>query len=188
MTGISKSPVQCFYDFSVVNNSSIVKILRFFSSRSDLLDYFLKATYTWPTLRTQFWTAMRDRTVIPGGVFRLVEMDRLSEVLTTTIMTMSNDLDYGGSRHHWDVSQYLPDYTAQHPRRQLSSHSPSWVPEISLWNYNAVIIACLSLFVIPFLMTSDTWKVCFALHVNICIHLLRQKLIPVKHKYHYQYE
>jgi hypothetical protein len=29
-----------------------------------------------------------------------------------------------GSRHLWNVSQFLPDYTAQHPRRQSSSY---WV-------------------------------------------------------------
>jgi hypothetical protein len=27
----------------------------------------------------------------------------------------------GGSKHLWNVGQFLPDYTAQHPRRQSSS-------------------------------------------------------------------
>jgi hypothetical protein len=30
-------------------------------------------------------------------------------------------LDDGGSKHLWQVSQYLPDYTVQQPRRQSSS-------------------------------------------------------------------
>jgi hypothetical protein len=30
-------------------------------------------------------------------------------------------LDDGGSKYVWKVSQFLPDYTAQHPRRQSSS-------------------------------------------------------------------
>jgi hypothetical protein len=28
-----------------------------------------------------------------------------------------------GSKHIWNVGQFLPDYTAQHPRRQSSSYS-----------------------------------------------------------------
>jgi hypothetical protein len=30
--------------------------------------------------------------------------------------------DDGGSKHLWDVGQFLPDYTALHPRRQPSPH------------------------------------------------------------------
>jgi hypothetical protein len=33
--------------------------------------------------------------------------------------------------HLWNVGQFLPDYTAQHPRRKASSYSPSWESEIS---------------------------------------------------------
>jgi hypothetical protein len=36
-----------------------------------------------------------------------------------------------GSKHPWNVSQYLPDYTVQHPRRQPSSYSSPWEPEMS---------------------------------------------------------
>jgi hypothetical protein len=39
--------------------------------------------------------------------------------------------DDGGSKHIWSVGKLLPDYTAQHPRRQSSSYSPPWEPEIS---------------------------------------------------------
>jgi hypothetical protein len=37
----------------------------------------------------------------------------------------------GGSKYLWNVGNLLPDYTAQQPRKQLSSYSPPWEPEIS---------------------------------------------------------
>jgi hypothetical protein len=37
----------------------------------------------------------------------------------------------GGSKHIWNVGKLLPDYTEQQPRRQPSSYSPPWEPEIS---------------------------------------------------------
>jgi hypothetical protein len=44
-------------------------------------------------------------------------------------------------KHLWNVGKLLPDYTAQHPRRQPSSYSPPWKPQIShfsdafsIWN------------------------------------------------------
>jgi hypothetical protein len=40
--------------------------------------------------------------------------------------------DDGGSKHLWNVSKLLPDYTAQQPRRQSCSYSPLWEPQISL--------------------------------------------------------
>jgi hypothetical protein len=40
--------------------------------------------------------------------------------------------DDGGSKHLWNVSKLLPDYTVQPPRRQQSSYSPLWEPAISL--------------------------------------------------------
>jgi hypothetical protein len=39
--------------------------------------------------------------------------------------------DDGGNKHLWNVDQCLPYYTAQHPRRQSSSYSTPWEPEIS---------------------------------------------------------
>jgi hypothetical protein len=39
--------------------------------------------------------------------------------------------DFGDSKHLWNFGKLLPDYTAQHPRRQSSSYSPPWEPEIS---------------------------------------------------------
>jgi hypothetical protein len=38
--------------------------------------------------------------------------------------------DDGGSKNLWNVSKLLPDYTAEHLRRQ-SSYSPLWESEIS---------------------------------------------------------
>jgi hypothetical protein len=34
-------------------------------------------------------------------------------------------------KHLWNVGQLLPDHMAQHPRRQSSSYSLPWEPEIS---------------------------------------------------------
>jgi hypothetical protein len=39
--------------------------------------------------------------------------------------------DDGGSKHLWNIRKLLPDYTAQHSRRQSSSYSPPWEPKIS---------------------------------------------------------
>jgi hypothetical protein len=69
----------------------------------------------------------------------------VSEVLTASIIRVMialmmealntsetyDHLDNRGSKHLWNVSKLLPDYTAQHPRRQSSSYSPLWEPEIS---------------------------------------------------------
>jgi hypothetical protein len=38
--------------------------------------------------------------------------------------------DDGGSKDLWNVGKLLPDYTALQPRRQPSSNSPSWEPQI----------------------------------------------------------
>jgi hypothetical protein len=39
--------------------------------------------------------------------------------------------DDGGRKRLWNVSQFLPDYVVQHPRRQSFSFLLSWEPEIS---------------------------------------------------------
>jgi hypothetical protein len=39
--------------------------------------------------------------------------------------------DDDGSKHLWNVGPFLPDHTTQHPRRQSSSYSPPWEPEVS---------------------------------------------------------
>jgi hypothetical protein len=38
--------------------------------------------------------------------------------------------DDGGSKDLWNVDKFLPDYTALQPRRQPSSDSPPWKPQI----------------------------------------------------------
>jgi hypothetical protein len=40
--------------------------------------------------------------------------------------------DDGGSKDLWNVGKRLPDYTALQPRRQPSSYSPPWEPQILL--------------------------------------------------------
>jgi hypothetical protein len=57
------------------------------------------------------------------------------------------DLDDAGSKHLWNVGQFLPDYMAQHPRRHasptLSECVIGWVPRISqsVASHNAVQVA-----------------------------------------------
>jgi hypothetical protein len=36
--------------------------------------------------------------------------------------------DVGGGKHLWNVGKLLPDYTTQHPKRQLSSYMSPWEP------------------------------------------------------------
>jgi hypothetical protein len=38
--------------------------------------------------------------------------------------------DDGGSKYLWNVDKLLPDYTVLQPRRQQSSYSPPWEPQI----------------------------------------------------------
>jgi hypothetical protein len=38
----------------------------------------------------------------------------------------------GGSKDLWDIGKLLPDYMALQPRRQPSSYSPQWEPQILL--------------------------------------------------------
>jgi hypothetical protein len=40
--------------------------------------------------------------------------------------------DDGGSKHLWNVGKLLSDYTVLQPRRQPSSYSPPWEPQILL--------------------------------------------------------
>jgi hypothetical protein len=50
------------------------------------------------------------------------------------------------SKHLWNAGQLLPYYTAQHPRRQPSSYSSPWEPEISLhWECSAVTTCILNI-------------------------------------------
>jgi hypothetical protein len=43
--------------------------------------------------------------------------------------------DDGGSKDLWNVGKLLPDYTALQPRRQPSSYSPPWEPQILLKHF-----------------------------------------------------
>jgi hypothetical protein len=51
----------------------------------------------------------------------------VSRMLSRVIWKFTDVLpDDGGSKHLWNVGKRLSAYTAQHPRRQTSSYSPSW--------------------------------------------------------------
>jgi len=56
----------------------------------------------------------------------LTDVPEVLSASTTRAMSPEN----GGSKHLWNVDQLLPEYTAQHSRRQTSC-SPLWEPEIS---------------------------------------------------------
>jgi hypothetical protein len=42
--------------------------------------------------------------------------------------------DDGGIKYPWNVGKLLPDYTAQQLRKQTTSYSPPWEPQIPLNN------------------------------------------------------
>jgi hypothetical protein len=54
------------------------------------------------------------------------------DVATCNLVEIGDRPDDGGSKHLWNFGQFLRAYTAQDPRRQLSSYFPPWEPEISL--------------------------------------------------------
>jgi hypothetical protein len=45
----------------------------------------------------------------------------------------------GGNKHLWNVGNILPDYTALQLRRQKSTYSPPWEPEISLGSESSIL-------------------------------------------------
>jgi hypothetical protein len=47
--------------------------------------------------------------------------------------------DDGGSKDFWNIGKLLPDYTALQPRRQPSSYSLPWEPQILLIQYSLVM-------------------------------------------------
>jgi hypothetical protein len=49
----------------------------------------------------------------------------------------ANRPNVGGSKHLWNVGKILPDYTALQFRRQQSSYSPMWEPEIQPTSFYA---------------------------------------------------
>jgi hypothetical protein len=61
----------------------------------------------------------------------------VSSISPTVKMQSSGMLcnDDGGSKHLWNVGQFLPDYMTQHRRRQSSLYSSPWEPEILQSNY-----------------------------------------------------
>jgi hypothetical protein len=69
--------------------------------------------------------------------------------------------DDGGNKHLWNVGKFLPDNMAQRPRRQPSSYSSPWEPEISP-NYEMFIhINCLSPYFDKYLQWSITCFIFF---------------------------
>jgi hypothetical protein len=79
----------------------------------------------------------------------LGKLPREMQVIRREKMTVFWDVapcdrpDDGGSKHFWNVGKLLPDYMAQHSRRQSSSYSLPWEPEISSRRWEDNIKICL---------------------------------------------
>jgi hypothetical protein len=72
--------------------------------------------------------------------------------------------DDGGSKLLWNISQYLPDYMVQHPRRQPSSYLSLWQPEISPRRQPFVDLSglsCLSSFLVFVLINPESGESCY---------------------------
>jgi hypothetical protein len=63
-----------------------------------------------------------------SGMLRRVLSLKLTDGLKVLTAMRPDD---GGSKHLWNFGQFLPDYTAQHTRRQSPSYSKQWEPGIS---------------------------------------------------------
>jgi hypothetical protein len=57
---------------------------------------------------------------------------KLKMVVFWVVAPCSDRPDDGGSKDLWNVGTTLPDYTVLQPRRQPSSYSPPWEPQILL--------------------------------------------------------
>jgi hypothetical protein len=51
-----------------------------------------------------------------------------------TLFLVVVDIDRRCHYHSWNIGQFLPDYMAQHPRRQPSSYLSPWETDISPFN------------------------------------------------------
>jgi hypothetical protein len=76
------------------------------------------------------------------AVFWVVASSSLAEVYwrVRSSCCLHQGVD-GGSNNFWNVGKLLPDYISQHPRRQPSSYSPPWEPEISRGSYMSTMRA-----------------------------------------------
>jgi hypothetical protein len=73
----------------------------------------------------------------------------------------------GGSKDLWNVGKLLPDYTALQPRRQPSSYSPPWEPQILPSKSVCYIFYTLTLFItfISVLTWCQTFKIPAVMYV-----------------------
>jgi hypothetical protein len=64
----------------------------------------------------------------------MLKFTDVSEVLATSIIRaiFTHCPDDGGRKYLWNVGKLLPDYSVLQPRRQPSSYSLSWEPQILL--------------------------------------------------------
>jgi hypothetical protein len=67
--------------------------------------------------------------------------------------------DDGDSKELWNVDKLLPDYTALRPRRQPSSFSPQWQPQI----LERILLPC------PYLQISIYCKVDIMMTFVVCL-------------------
>jgi hypothetical protein len=80
---------------------------------------------SFPIWDIRIWEGRREWHVSQTIYFRLLQ--------TFTVVYPATDHPAdGGSRHLWNVGQFLPDYMTEDPRRKSSSYSSLWEPQISL--------------------------------------------------------
>jgi hypothetical protein len=84
------------------------------------------------------WPLCEKRAVLSGnrrclsfGMLPRVVLYKLTDV--SEVLTASIHGDGGGCNRHWNAYQFLPDYTAKHPRRYAPSYSLPCKHEISLF-------------------------------------------------------
>jgi hypothetical protein len=116
-------PRKLFWHDTLPESFSFTTVLWFDSSRVEICSHPLQSTrprynntefrkWTWPAKFRPF-----------PACFLIFPCSYASGLLIALMMEAVNT-------SVWNIGQFLPDYTAQHPWRQ-SSYSPPWEPEIS---------------------------------------------------------
>jgi hypothetical protein len=101
-------------------------------SPANITSYFVIPVYSCLVRYTSWQIQRQSMNSLKMAVFQVVAPCSLVEVYASIIRAMSHRPDDGGGKDLWNVGKLLPDYTALQPRRQQSSYSPPWEPQILL--------------------------------------------------------
>jgi hypothetical protein len=74
-----------------------------------------------------WWTFTDISEMLAASIIRAV-----SKLYTRNPVQLAHHLDGGGSKHLWNVTKLLPDYTAQQPRTQSTTFLLLWEPQFSI--------------------------------------------------------